>query len=90
MSSSLPGGRELPASQYDLSTYFGRVKHSLGITDPSTLLAGKTGLEKAKALVTDYKTGKVEHMTPELWQAKKIVDSTLHPGTSSDLHYARW
>lgn len=34
MSSSLPGNRELPASQYDLSTYMGRVRHSLGLTDP--------------------------------------------------------
>lgn len=27
-----------------------------------------------------YKLGKRDGMTPELWQAKKIVDSTLHPG----------
>ncbi|RDA94788.1 hypothetical protein CP533_4251 [Ophiocordyceps camponoti-saundersi (nom. inval.)] len=81
MSSSLPGSRELPVSQYDLSTYWGRVRHAVGITDPSTLFAGKSGLERAKRLVTDYKTGRTEHMTPELWQAKKIVDSTLHPDT---------
>ena len=56
-------------------------------TDHSTLLAGATGLERAKKLVTDYKTGKVPHMTPELWKAKKIVDSTLHPGTGG--HKAR-
>ncbi|EQK98589.1 Tricarboxylate/iron carrier [Ophiocordyceps sinensis CO18] len=81
MSSSLPGNRELPVSQYDLSTYMGRVRHAIGLTDPSTLFAGKSGLEKAKQLVTDYKTGKTQHMTPELWQAKKVVDSTLHPDT---------
>ncbi len=34
MSAFLPGGRELPASQYDLSTYWGRVRHTAGITDP--------------------------------------------------------
>lgn len=34
MSASLPGSRELPASQYDLGTYTGRVKHAMGITDP--------------------------------------------------------
>lgn len=59
----------------------GHVQPLLTCASPSTLLAGKTGLENAKALVTDYKTGKIEHMTPELWRAKKIVDSTLHPGT---------
>jgi tricarboxylate carrier len=81
MSSSLPGNRELPASQYDLNTYFGRVRHTVGVTDPSTLFAGQTGLENAKRLVSDYKTGKIEHMNPELWRAKKVVDSTLHPDT---------
>lgn len=34
MSSSLPGSRQLPASQYDLSTYWGRVQHAVGLTDP--------------------------------------------------------
>ncbi|CAM1505236.1 Fc.00g108730.m01.CDS01 [Cosmosporella sp. VM-42] len=81
MSSSLPGSRELPASQYDLGTYMGRVRHAVGLTDPTTLFAGAHGLERAKQLVTDYKTGKAEHMTPQLWKAKKLVDATLHPDT---------
>ena len=42
---------------------------------------GKTGLEQAKKALVTYKTGQVQEMTPELWKAKKIVDSTLHPGT---------
>lgn len=29
----------------------------------------------------DYKEGRAKEMTPELWKAKKLVDSTLHPGT---------
>ncbi|KUI64563.1 putative mitochondrial transport protein FSF1 [Cytospora mali] len=81
MSASLPGNRELPESQYDLSTYWGRVRQTAGITDPRTLLVGKTGLEQAKQAIIAYKTGQVNQMTPELWNAKKIVDSTLHPDT---------
>ncbi|CAK7271267.1 Sideroflexin FSF1 [Sporothrix epigloea] len=81
MSSSLPGSRELPASQYDLNTYWGRVKHTAGITDPRTLLVGSTGLEQAKRAIVAYKQGETKEMTPELWKAKKIVDSTLHPDT---------
>ncbi|GJC85977.1 tricarboxylate carrier [Colletotrichum tofieldiae] len=81
MSASLPGSRELPASQHDLSTYWGRVRHNMGLTDPSTLLVGSTGLEQAKSLLTDYKQGKISTMTPDLWTAKKVVDSTLHPDT---------
>lgn len=34
MSASLPGSRELPESRYDLSTYWGRVRQTAGITDP--------------------------------------------------------
>ncbi|KAH8879127.1 tricarboxylate carrier [Thozetella sp. PMI_491] len=81
MSASLPGSRELPESQYDLNTYWGRVRHTAGITDPSTLFVGQTGLERAKHLITSYKQGEIKQMTPELWKAKKIVDSTLHPDT---------
>ncbi|KAI0201392.1 sideroflexin-5 [Astrocystis sublimbata] len=81
MSASIPGNRELPESQYDLTTYWGRVRHTASITDPTTLLAGKSGLDNAKKLVQAYKQGDVKDMTPELWKAKKIVDSTIHPDT---------
>ncbi|KAI1212341.1 Tricarboxylate/iron carrier [Annulohypoxylon truncatum] len=81
MSASLPGNREPPESQYDLSTYWGRVKQTATITDPRTLFAGKHGLEHAKKLLVAYKQGEIKDMTPELWKAKKIVDSTLHPDT---------
>ncbi|KAL5393039.1 putative alpha-isopropylmalate carrier [Paraphaeosphaeria minitans] len=81
MTSSLPGNRDLPASQYDLSTYWGRVRHCADVSDPRTLLTSSAGLENAKQLVTAYKTGKMRDMTPELWQAKKIIDSTIHPDT---------
>jgi hypothetical protein len=45
------------------------------------LFTSAAGLENAKQLVTAYKMGKVREMSPELWQAKKTVDSTLHPDT---------
>jgi hypothetical protein len=48
-----------------------------------TLLTSSAGLEHAKGLVTAYKTGKIRDMTPELWRAKKIIDSTIHPGTGA-------
>jgi hypothetical protein len=46
-----------------------------------TLFTSSAGLEHAKQLVTAYKTGTIRDMNPELWNAKKIIDSTLHPGT---------
>ena len=45
-----------------------------------TLLVSASGLENAKKLVSSYKQGEARSMTPEIWQAKKVVDSTLHPG----------
>lgn len=54
-----------------------------------TLLEGKTGLEQAKKALVTYKMGQVQEMTPELWKAKKVVDSTLHPGTRDSLFAAR-
>ncbi len=32
-------------------------------------------------MITGYKLGKIQHMNADLWHAKKVVDSTLHPGT---------
>ncbi|MCJ1361991.1 hypothetical protein MMC16_001092 [Acarospora aff. strigata] len=81
MSASLPGNRELPASRYDLNTYWGRVKQSAELADPRTLFVSASGLENAKQLISAYKQGKINSMTPDLWHAKKVVDSTLHPDT---------
>ena len=48
--------------------------------DCRTLFVSSAGLENAKSLITDFKEGRVRDMNPQLWQAKKVVDSTLHPG----------
>lgn len=48
---------------------------------PRTLFVRKDGLDRARNLVRAYKQGEIGEMTPELWTAKKIVDSTLHPDT---------
>ncbi|KAL4924178.1 sideroflexin family transporter [Aspergillus undulatus] len=81
MSASLPGDRDLPSSQYDLSTYWGRVRHAADISDPRMLLVSSAGLENAKRLISSYKQNEIPTMNAELWRAKKVVDSTLHPDT---------
>ncbi|KAK2813872.1 hypothetical protein FQN50_000273 [Emmonsiellopsis sp. PD_5] len=80
-SASASGSRDLPSSKYDLTTYWGRVRQCADIADPRTLFVSAAGLEKAKSLVASYKNGHVPAMTPELWHAKQIIDSTLHPDT---------
>lgn len=54
-----------------------------------TLLASKENLEHAKSLVSAYKQGKIRDINAELWGAKKIVDSTLHPGMRCGLEGVR-
>ncbi|KAI5844400.1 Tricarboxylate/iron carrier [Morchella snyderi] len=84
MSSSIPGTRDLPVSRYDLSTYWGRVLHSADLCDPRTLFTSSATLEGSKMLLTQYKTGThPPTMTSDLWAAKKLCDSTLHPDTGT-------
>lgn len=45
-----------------------------------TLLVSQKQLVQAKDLIAQYKRGALPEMNDELWRAKKIVDSTLHPG----------
>lgn len=46
------------------------------------LLNSQNDIDNAKTLISDYRTGKVSaQMTPELWRAKRVLDSTLHPDT---------
>ncbi|KAI0465330.1 putative alpha-isopropylmalate carrier [Komagataella kurtzmanii] len=81
MASAIPGPIPLPQSRYDLNTYMGRVNHCAGISDPSMLLNTSADVETAKTLISDFKNGKIKQMTPELWRAKRVLDSTIHPDT---------
>lgn len=81
MASTVPGPIPIPSSRYDLSTYWGRVRHCAEISDPTMLLSTKKDVEHAKRLIWDYTHGVIPTMTPELWKAKRILDSQLHPDT---------
>lgn len=45
------------------------------------LLVSKKELEHSKEILGKYKKGGIVDMSPELWRAKKVVDSTIHPDT---------
>lgn len=81
MASSIHGPVPLPEARYDLSTYLGRVKHCAEISDPTMLLNTRRDIETAKRMIWEYRNGVRPAMTPELWRAKKVLDSTLHPDT---------
>ncbi|KAG5360509.1 putative mitochondrial transport protein [Yarrowia sp. B02] len=78
MASSVPGRRTLPDSAYDLDSYWGRVKHCAEVSDPRMLLNTPTDINKAKKAIAEWKNGDGP-MTPTLWTAKRVLDSTLHP-----------
>ncbi|KAL0097651.1 Tricarboxylate/iron carrier [Phycomyces blakesleeanus] len=77
---------DLSKPRYPQSTYWGRVRHFINVTDPRTLFVTKSQLEGAKHLLTDYQTNPSPNADPEaLWKAKKIIDSTLHPDTGKPI-----
>lgn len=81
MASSVPGPLPLPDSRWDQSTYWGRVRHCAEISDPSMLLTTEDDLQKARRIVGAYRRGELKQTTPEFWQAKRELDSTVHPDT---------
>ncbi|AAS53016.1 AER336Cp [Eremothecium gossypii ATCC 10895] len=81
MASSVAGTRPLPESRYDLSTYWGRVRHCAEIADPTMLLTTEADLAHAREVVRSYRRGEMKQPTEEFWRAKKQLDSTVHPDT---------
>ncbi|EDO16552.1 hypothetical protein Kpol_1064p34 [Vanderwaltozyma polyspora DSM 70294] len=81
MASSVPGPIELPVSKYDQSSYWGRVRHCAGISDPTMLFTTENHLVNARKIISDYRNGILKQPTPEFWKAKKQLDSTVHPDT---------
>lgn len=63
----------------------GRFRHFLDVTDPRTLFV--TDLPKYQKLLADYKEGvrAPETTDDDLWYAKKVVDSVIHPVTGEVL-----
>lgn len=74
--------RDLPQSRYDLSTYRGRVLHTLQVTDPRTLLTTSSQLQHARSLVQQYRHHKRD-LSDDVWAAKKVLDASVHPQTGA-------
>ncbi|GCE98862.1 putative alpha-isopropylmalate carrier [Zygosaccharomyces mellis] len=81
MASSVPGILPLPDSRWNLSTYWGRVRHCAEISDPSMLFTSDADLKRARDIIGSYRNGELKQTTPEFWHAKRQLDSTVHPDT---------
>lgn len=66
--------------RYDQSTFLGRLKHFLRVTDPRTLLVDDDTLEKSKKMVADYNaTRKIpEEGVDALWEAQNSTRIICH------------
>nr|ACO15018.1 Sideroflexin-1 [Caligus clemensi] len=74
--------------RWDQSTYVGRAKHFLLTTNPMNLFCTPQQLEWSKDVVTKYrnKDPSVSNLSEdELWKAKNMYDSSLHPDTSEKM-----
>ncbi|MFH4977901.1 hypothetical protein AB6A40_004610 [Gnathostoma spinigerum] len=69
--------------KWDQSSYLGRLKHFLTITNPLNLLADDEKLRETEQIVLNYRKGifNPSMTVDELWKVKHIYDSAFHPDT---------
>lgn len=80
----------LEQPRYDQSTFAGRFKHFLNLADPRTLAPGLffgMTLDQSKGIVAEYKADRsiTKYTTEQLWLAKKIYTSAVHPDTGETI-----
>jgi len=77
----------LTEPRYDLSTFLGRARHFYRLTDARTLLKSSEDIAAARQLLSDYAKGTAPAgvTDSELWAARNLTESALHPDTSEEL-----
>lgn len=84
---SQPKRVNIDSPRYDQGTFEGRARHFFITTNPLNVLASDKELEKAKAIVDNYRSGHEDSSLTEdqLWEAKQLYDSAFHPQTGEKL-----
>jgi len=80
---------DLDRPRYDQSTFWGRLRHFLDVTDLRTVFTTQTKLDESLQLLNDYKQKGTPPVSLEeaekIWQAKKIRDAIVHPDTKENI-----
>ncbi|XP_023940885.1 sideroflexin-1-3 [Bicyclus anynana] len=82
------GDINLDKPLYDQSTYSGRAKHFLRLTNPINAFASSADLEEAKRVVTEFRKSRkmpAGYDVDKLWSAKYLYDSAYHPDTGEKM-----
>lgn len=70
----------LEKTRYDLSTYFGRLRHFVAMTDPRTLMYSNDTISECRIILEKYKsTGMMCGTSSDMWNYRRIVESAVHP-----------
>ena len=83
----MSGRINIESPRYDQSTFEGRAKHFFITTNPLTVFASDEELEKAKAIVDNFRKGTEDKRLTEdeIWAAKQLYDSAFHCQTGEKL-----
>jgi len=75
----------LTKPKYDQSSFYGRWRRVMDMINPMSLLATEKQVQEAHQLLEKYREGKLPSNISDqaLWNAKWIVDSTVHPDTGN-------
>ena len=73
----------LTKPKYDQSSFYGRWRRVMDMINPMSLLATEKQVQEAHQLLEKYREGKLPSNISDqaLWNAKWLVDSTVHPDT---------
>ncbi|XP_046776730.1 sideroflexin-2 isoform X2 [Gallus gallus] len=85
---AVPLGFDIDAPRWDQSTFMGRLRHFLNITDPRTVLVPERELDRAQAVVAGCRAGMVPpgSSQEQLLYAKKLYDSAFHPDSGEKMN----
>ncbi|XP_071895845.1 sideroflexin-2 isoform X2 [Anas platyrhynchos] len=85
---AVPLGFDIDAPRWDQSTFMGRLRHFLTITDPRTAVVPERELDRAREVVASCRAGLVPpgSSREQLLYAKKLYDSAFHPDSGEKMN----